>query len=69
MPEVTNATTHAECVVHVVNEIIMPTNFLSDAIADGLTPWTLYAYRNHHELSVPANYTVFAPTDSAIMAF
>jgi uncharacterized surface protein with fasciclin (FAS1) repeats len=59
-------------VVHVVNEIIMPTNFLSDAIADaGLTLLdTLLTLTGIiDELSVPANYTVFAPTDSAIMAF
>ena len=59
-------------IVHVVNEIIMPMNFLSDAIADaGLTLLdTLLTLTGIiDELSVPANYTVFAPTDSAIMAF
>ena len=71
--EVTNADNLTQNgVVHVVNEIIMPTNFLSDAIADaGLTLLdTLLTHTGIiDELSVPANYTVFAPTDSAIMAF
>ena len=71
--EVTNADNLTQNgVVHVVNEIIMPTNFLSDAIADaGLTLLdTLLTLTGIiDELSVPANYTVFAPTDSAIMAF
>lgn len=71
--EVTNADNVTQNgVVHVVNEIIMPTNFLSDAIADaGLTLLdTLLTLTGIiDELSVPANYTVFAPTDSAIMAF
>ncbi|MGB1122842.1 MAG: fasciclin domain-containing protein [Flavobacteriales bacterium] len=58
--------------VHVVNEVIMPTYFLSDAIEDaGLTLLdTLLTLTGLlDELSVPANYTVFAPTDSAITAF
>ena len=71
--EVTNADNLTQNgVVHVVNEIIMPTNFLSDAIEDaGLTLLdTLLTLTGIiDELSVPANYTVFAPTDSAIMAF
>jgi len=71
--EVTNADNLTQNgFVHVVNEIIMPTNFLSDAIADaGLTLLdTLLTLTGIiDELSVPANYTVFAPTDSAIMAF
>jgi len=71
--EVTNADNFTQNgVVHVVNDIIMPTNFLSDAIADaGLTLLdTLLTLTGIiDELSVPANYTVFAPTDSAIMAF
>jgi len=71
--EVTNADNLTQNgVVHVVNEIIMPMNFLSDAIADaGLTLLdTLLTLTGIiDELSVPANYTVFAPTDSAIMAF
>ena len=71
--EVTNADNLTQNgIVHVVNEIIMPTNFLSDAIADaGLTLLdTLLTLTGIiDELSVPANYTVFAPTDSAIMEF
>ena len=71
--EVTNADNLTQNgIVHVVNEIIMPMNFLSDAIADaGLTLLdTLLTLTGIiDELSVPANYTVFAPTDSAIMAF
>jgi uncharacterized surface protein with fasciclin (FAS1) repeats len=71
--EVTNADNLTQNgVVHVVNEIIMPMNFLSDAIEDaGLTLLdTLLTLTGIiDELSVPANYTVFAPTDSAIMAF
>lgn len=71
--EVTNADNQTQNgMVHVVNEIIMPTYFLSDAIADaGLTLLdTLLTLTGIiDELSVPANYTVFAPTDSAIMAF
>ena len=71
--EVTNADIFTQNgVVHVVNEIIMPTNYLSDAIADaGLTLLdTLLTLTGIiDELSVPANYTVFAPTDSAIMTF
>ena len=71
--EVTNADNLTQNgVLHVVNEIIMPTNFLSDAIEDaGLTLLdTLLTLTGIiDELSVPANYTVFAPTDTAIMAF
>ena len=71
--EVTNADNLTQNgIVHVVNEIIMPMNFLSDAIADaGLTLLdTLLTLTGIiDELSVPANYTVFAPTDSAIMGF
>ena len=58
--------------VHVVNEVIRPTYRLSDAIADaGLTllDTLLTVTGLINELSVPANYTVFAPTDSAILAF
>ena len=71
--EVTNADNLTQNgLVHVVNEVIMPTYFLSDAIEDaGLTLLdTLLTLTGIiDELSVPANYTVFAPTDSAIMAF
>ena len=71
--EVTNADNLTQNgLVHVVNEVIMPTYFLSDAIEDaGLTLLdTLLTLTGiMDELSVPANYTVFAPTDSAIMAF
>jgi len=71
--EVTNADNLTQNgLVHVVNEVIMPTYFLSDAIADaGLTLLdTLLTLTGiMDELSVPANYTVFAPTDSAITAF
>lgn len=71
--EVTNADNVTQNgLVHVVNEVITPTYFLSDAIADaGLTLLdTLLTLTGiMDELSVPANYTVFAPTDSAIMAF
>lgn len=58
--------------VHVVDEVIMPMYFLSDAIADaGLTllDSLLTLTGVMEELSFPANYTVFAPTDSAITAF
>ena len=71
--EVTNADNLTQNgLVHVVNEVILPAYFLSDAIEDaGLTLLdsllTLTGIMD--ELSVPANYTVFAPTDSAIMAF
>lgn len=71
--EVTNADNLTQNgLVHVVNEVIMPTYFLSDAIEDsGLTLLdTLLTLTGiMDELSVPANYTVFAPTDSAITAF
>lgn len=71
--EVTNADNLTQNgFVHVVNEVIMPTYFLSDAIADaGLTLLdTLLTLTGiMDELSVPGNYTVFAPTDSAITAF
>jgi uncharacterized surface protein with fasciclin (FAS1) repeats len=71
--EVTNADNLTQNgLVHVVNEVIMPTYFLSDAIADaGLTllDTLLTVTGLINELSVPANYTVFAPTDSAILAF
>jgi len=71
--EVTNADNLTQNgLVHVVNEVIMPAYFLSDAIEDaGLTLLdTLLTLTGiMDELSVPANYTVFAPTDSAITAF
>ena len=71
--EVTNADNMAQNgLVHVVDEVIMPAYFLSDAIEDaGLTllDTLLKLTGIMDELSAPANYTVFAPTDSAIMAF
>ncbi|HBP44660.1 MAG TPA: hypothetical protein DD635_02070 [Flavobacteriales bacterium] len=71
--EVTNADNLTQNgLVHVVDEVIMPMYFLSDAITDaGLTLLdTLLTLTGIiDELSVPADYTVFAPTDSAIMTF
>ena len=58
--------------VHVVDEVIIPSYFLSDAITDaGLTllDTLLEATGLINELNVPGSLTLFAPTNSAISSF